>query len=211
MTDSFSTYPEDMKLNLHNVATWENYVQKVISAYSDMGTAIRKNIPFVLHRPTIEDMFPDIDVRMYNFVPTVLAEDEEAPPRILDAPSYSALSAAMVLYMKMDKSRRDEEAKLCTFLSISIMDAPNFPKNSKNLLIQDRNVRIAYHDGIINPVHVQSAGFTTDLNAKPSGPTDLPANVPPCSTLLPIRTSLITSSPPVPPTSPLTFTSLYCL
>ena len=52
------------------------------------------------------------------------------------------------------------------------MDAPSFPKNSKNLLIQDRNVRLAYHDQIISPVHVQSAGFATDLNAKPSGPTD---------------------------------------
>ena len=56
--------------------------------------------------------------------------------------------------------------------AISIMDAPHFPKNSKNLLIQDRNVRAAYRDGIITPVHVQSAGFATDLNAKPSGATD---------------------------------------
>ena len=39
----------------------------------------------------------------------------------------------------------------------------------------------------------------------------LPANVPPFSTLLPIRTSLTTCSPPVPSASPLTFTSLYCL
>jgi hypothetical protein len=33
-------------------------------------------------------------------------------------------------------------------------------------------VRAAYRDHIITPVHVQSAGFATDLNAKPSGPTD---------------------------------------
>jgi len=56
--------------------------------------------------------------------------------------------------------------------AMSIMDAPDFPKNSKNLLVQDRNVRAAYHDHIITPVHVQSAGFATDVNAKPSGPTD---------------------------------------
>jgi hypothetical protein len=56
--------------------------------------------------------------------------------------------------------------------AISIMDAPDFPKNSKNLLVQDRNVRAAYRDHIISPVHVKSAGFATDLNAKPSGPTD---------------------------------------
>ena len=108
-----------MKLSLHNVAAWKNYVQKVISAFSDMDTAIRKSIPFVLHRPTTEDMFPDTDVLMNNFGPTVLAEDEETPPRILDTTSHSAYSAAMVLYMKMDKSRRDEEAKLCTFLKTS--------------------------------------------------------------------------------------------
>ena len=82
MTDSFSTYPEDMKLSLHNVAAWENYVQKVISAYSESH----------LHRPTTEDMFPETDVRMYNFIPTVLDEHEEAPPRILDAPNHSAFS-----------------------------------------------------------------------------------------------------------------------
>ena len=70
--------------------------QKVISAFSNVGTAIRKNIPFVLHRPTTEDMFPDTDVRMYNFVPTILAEDEEAPPRILDTTSHSAYTGMAV-------------------------------------------------------------------------------------------------------------------
>ena len=56
--------------------------------------------------------------------------------------------------------------------AISILEAPHFPKNSKNLLVQDRNVRAAYRDGILLPVHVISSGFATDLNAKPSGPTD---------------------------------------
>ena len=56
--------------------------------------------------------------------------------------------------------------------AISILEAPHFPKNSKNLLVQDRNVREAYRAGILLPVHVLSSGFATDLNAKPSGPTD---------------------------------------
>jgi len=56
--------------------------------------------------------------------------------------------------------------------AMSILEAPHFPRNSKTLLVQDRNVRAAYRDGIITPVHVQSFGFATDLNAKPSGPTD---------------------------------------
>jgi hypothetical protein len=60
----------------------ENYVQKVISAYSDMGTAIRKIIHFVLRCPTTEDMFPGNHARMYNFIYTVLADDEETPRHI---------------------------------------------------------------------------------------------------------------------------------
>jgi hypothetical protein len=56
--------------------------------------------------------------------------------------------------------------------AFSILMAPHFPKNSKNLLVQDRNVREAYHYKIITLVHVLSKGFATDLNAKPCGPTD---------------------------------------
>jgi hypothetical protein len=56
--------------------------------------------------------------------------------------------------------------------AMSILQAPHFPRNSKNLLVQDRNVRAAYRDGLLYPVHVPSSGFATDLNAKPSGPTD---------------------------------------
>ncbi len=59
--------------------------------------------------------------------------------------------------------------------AFSILTAPHFPKNSKTLLVQDRSVREAYHDKILTPVHVLSQGFATDLNAKPSGPTDFKA------------------------------------
>ena len=59
--------------------------------------------------------------------------------------------------------------------AFSILLAPDFPKNSKNLLVQDRSVREAYRDKILTPVHVLSKGFATDLNAKPSGPTDFKA------------------------------------
>ena len=50
--------------------------------------------------------------------------------------------------------------------AFSILLAPHFPKNSKNRLVQDRDVREAYHDKILTPVHVLSKGFATDLNAK---------------------------------------------
>ena len=56
--------------------------------------------------------------------------------------------------------------------AISILEALHSPKNSKNLLVQDRNVRAALSDGILSPVHVLSKEFATDLNANPSGPRD---------------------------------------
>jgi hypothetical protein len=42
--------------------------------------------------------------------------------------------------------------------------APFFPRNSKNLLIQDRNVRETMTDGIVDFVHV----LFKDFDAKPS-------------------------------------------
>ena len=56
-----------------------------------------------------------------------------------------------------------------------ILMTPQFPKNSNNLLVQDRSAREAYRYKIITPVHVLSKGFPTNLNAKPSGPTDFKA------------------------------------
>ena len=107
-----SAYPSDKKLSLHNVSTWDYHGHKVISAYSDMGTAIRKNIPFVLHHPTTADLFPGTDLSMYHYVPVV--------PH--DATSHAAFASAMTQYLKMDKARRDEEAKLCAFLKSSFSD-----------------------------------------------------------------------------------------
>jgi len=55
---------------------------------------------------------------------------------------------------------------------ISTIEAPTFPKNCKNLLVENRNVRDAYAEGIIRPIHVASKSFMMDLNAKPTDPTD---------------------------------------
>ena len=95
MTDS-SAYPSDKKLSLHNVSTWDHHVHKVISDYSDMGTAIRKNIPFILHHPTTADLFPGTDVRMYNYVPVVPHDPlDHAPLPLLDATSHATFASAM--------------------------------------------------------------------------------------------------------------------
>ncbi len=50
--------------------------------------------------------------------------------------------------------------------------APFFRRNSKNLLVQDRNVREAIADGIIDFIHVLYENFDADLNAKPSCPLE---------------------------------------
>ena len=56
--------------------------------------------------------------------------------------------------------------------SIATAVAPSFPRHSKNLLVENRNVRAAIDAGIIQPVHVLSKGFMADLNAKPTGTAD---------------------------------------
>jgi len=53
--------------------------------------------------------------------------------------------------------------------AIRMATAPFFQdRNSKNALIQDRNVREAMEDEIVDFVHVLSKDFDADLNAKPS-------------------------------------------
>jgi len=78
-------------------------------------------------------------------------------------------------------------------LAFRILTAPQFHKNSKKLLVQDRNVREAYKDKIITHVHVLSKGFATDLNTKQSGPTDFIAKRATFLTLRPIQPSPNTS------------------
>ena len=56
--------------------------------------------------------------------------------------------------------------------SIATALAPNFPRHSKNLLVEYHNVREAIAADIIRPVHVLSKGFMADLNAKPTGTAD---------------------------------------
>jgi hypothetical protein len=56
--------------------------------------------------------------------------------------------------------------------SIATANAPSFPRHSKNLLVENRNVREAVLTGIIRPVHILSKGFMADINAKPTGTAD---------------------------------------
>ena len=53
-----STYPATMLLTMTNV-----------TAFPGIGQAIRTKAPYVLARPTIDDLIEDTNIRMYNLQP----------------------------------------------------------------------------------------------------------------------------------------------
>jgi len=57
---------------------------------------------------------------------------------------------------KISTNPTHSEYNVFSLATFSILLAPQFPKNSKNLIVQDRNVRAAYRDKILTPVHVLS-------------------------------------------------------
>ena len=87
----------------------------------------------------------DGDLRLLD-----VADNMEWRIGLADAEGYGELTSGGVLdwleYPQTDPTPPETDCAP----AISIMDAPHFPKNSKNLLIQDRNIRAAYRDGIIN-------------------------------------------------------------
>ena len=64
-----STYPATMLLTMTNVTTWEHQIKNKLTAFPDIGQAIRTKTPYVLARPTIDDLIEDTNIRMYNLQP----------------------------------------------------------------------------------------------------------------------------------------------
>ena len=64
-----STYPATMLLTMTNVITWEHQIKNKLTAFPDIGQAIRTKTPYVLARPTIDDLIKDTNIRMYNLQP----------------------------------------------------------------------------------------------------------------------------------------------
>ena len=60
------SFPPAMHLTSNNVTNWEHYLDDKLTAFPDVGQAIRNKTPFVLTKPTINDLFEDTNVRMYN-------------------------------------------------------------------------------------------------------------------------------------------------
>ena len=103
-----STYPASMLLSINNVSNWEYYMKNKLTAFPDIGQAIRNKTPYVLTKPTFNDLIEDSDVRMCNFQandPTTLADS-----------SLTNFLKAKSAFKNEDKDRRDEEAKVCRLI-----------------------------------------------------------------------------------------------
>jgi hypothetical protein len=60
-----------------NVTNWEHQIKNNLTAFPDIGQAIRTKIPYVLTKPTIDDLIEDTNIWMYNLRqdnPTSLTE-----------------------------------------------------------------------------------------------------------------------------------------
>ena len=73
------------------------------------GQAIRTKTPYVLARPTIDDLIEDTNIRMYNLQP-----DNPA--------SLTASSLNSFLKAKSNFEKREEEAKVCHLILSSLSE-----------------------------------------------------------------------------------------
>jgi hypothetical protein len=109
-----TSYLSTKLLSIHNVNNWELYILEKLSIYPDVGQAIRRGVPFDPARPTTNDLFPGTALRMYSFLPTDLTT--------LDPPSLLDFRSAIKTFDKLERLRRDEEAKVCHLLISSFSE-----------------------------------------------------------------------------------------
>ena len=102
-----STYPTTMLLTMTNVTTWEHQIKNKLTAFPDIGQAIRTKTPYVLAKPTIDDLIEDTNIRMYNLQP--------------DNPT-SLTESSLNNFEKRDQRRREEEAKVCHLILSSLSE-----------------------------------------------------------------------------------------
>ena len=91
-----------MHLTSNNVTNWEHYLDDKLTALRGVGQAIRNKTPFVLTKPTINDLFEDTNLRMYNL------QGHRLPLLILAPPTSSKLtllSRKMTRNVAMKKPR----------------------------------------------------------------------------------------------------------
>ena len=87
-------------------------MKNMLTAFPDVGQAIRNKTPYVLIKPTINDLIEDSDIRKYN-------HQANDPTTLTDA-SLTNFLKAQAAFKKDDKDRRDEEAKVCRLILSSL-------------------------------------------------------------------------------------------
>ena len=108
------TFLPSMLLSINNVSNWDHHLKLKLTAFPDVGSAIRKATPFILLPPTVNDLIEGTLTRKYNF--------QLALPGVLTDSSLNNFLEAQAAYKKEDKDRRDEEAKVCHLIHSSLSE-----------------------------------------------------------------------------------------
>jgi hypothetical protein len=103
-----------MLLTMTNVTNCLQQIKNKLTAFPDVGQAIRTRTPYVLARPTIDDLIEDTNIRMYN-----LQEDN---PTSLTESSLNNFLKAKSNFEKRDQRRREEDAKVCHLILSSLSE-----------------------------------------------------------------------------------------
>jgi len=103
-----------MLLSINNVSNWDHHLKLKLTAFPDVGTAIRKGTAFVLTPPTVNDLVAGTTVRKYHF--------QIDHPDDLTESSLNNFIKANSTFEKRDQHRREEEAKVCHLLHSSLSE-----------------------------------------------------------------------------------------
>jgi len=114
-----TTYPATKLLTLTNVTQWNIYLLELLFAYPDMGIAIRSGTPFELIKSTIDDLLEDTVIRMYTYKRDFLYATKD--------------------YAKLEKGRKDEEAKVCALIVSSFSVEAKMQLRTNSAYIQAAN------------------------------------------------------------------------
>jgi hypothetical protein len=123
----------------------------------DQKQAIRTKIPYVLARPTIDDLIEDTNIRMYN-----LQADN---PTSLTESSLNSFLKAKSNFEKREQRRREEEAKVCHLILSSLSEEAQMHLRSVDAFPKavDDNDSFAMFS-IAKNVHSRSSSFAVALH-----------------------------------------------
>ena len=95
-----------------------------------MGVAIRSGTSFELIKPTIDDLFEDTVTRMYTY---------KRDGVTLTTDSRKDFLYATKDYAKLEKGRKDEEAKVCALIASSFSEETKMQLRTNSAYIQAAN------------------------------------------------------------------------